>query len=270
MGTGMLLVPPLTQVLLDANGWRAAHQIVGLATLCAIPLILCLPLSRIGAGSSEWQAARGTQSAGNEEGWTVADALRTSAFWGLFSAYFWTSVAAYSVLPQSVAYLTEQGFKPLVAASAFGMTGMLSAFGIVAIGWLSDRVGRIPTALISYMITLSGIIALILVASWPSLVLVYAFVIPFGLMQGARGPIIVSMISHLYRGGRVGSIFGMLSIAMGSGQATGSLASGLLQQWTGAYTASFSLGVFGCLCGMASFWFVPSLRHERIDTSATA
>ena len=174
------------------------------------------------------------------------------------------------MLPQSVAYLTEQGFKPIVAAGAFGMTGMLSAFGIVAVGWLSDRMGRLPTVTISYLITMTWIIALILVAAWPSIVLVYAFVIPFGLMQGARGPIIVSMISHLYRGGRIGSIFGALSIAMGSGQAVGSLASGLLQQWTGAYTASFSLGVLGCLFGMASFWLVPSLRNERLDTRLVA
>ena len=68
--------------------------------------------------------------------------MRTSAFWGLFAAYLFTSVAAYSVLPHSVAYLVEQGFNPLIAASAFGMTGMLSAVGILAVGWLSDRFGR--------------------------------------------------------------------------------------------------------------------------------
>ena len=61
---------------------------------------------------------------------------------GLAGAYFGTSVAAYSVLPQSVAYLVEHGFTPLAAASAFGMTGMLSAAGILLMGWLSDRLGR--------------------------------------------------------------------------------------------------------------------------------
>ena len=56
--------------------------------------------------------------------------MRTSAFWGLFAAYLFTSISAYAVLPQSVAALVESGFAPLLAASAFGMMGLLSSFGI--------------------------------------------------------------------------------------------------------------------------------------------
>lgn len=271
MGTGMLIVPPVMQVLLDWYGWRSAHWMLGLATLALIPLILLLPLGRIGAGSAAWQAQRSAAATVRGQAWTVSAAVRTPAFWGLFSAYFWTSVAAYSILPQSVAYLIERGFHPLVAASAFGMTGMLSAIGIVAVGWLSDRVGRLKTVTGTYLVTIAGALALLAIAAWPSCLLVYLFVICFGLMQGARGPIIVALISNLYRGGAVGAIFGTLSIAMGLGQATGSFVSGLLQQWTGAYYASFSLGVLGSLLGMSMFWIVPSLRYERpVDRSQGA
>jgi MFS family permease len=234
-----------------------------------LPVLLVLPLGRVGLGSEEWRQARSAQIQSASGGWTVRAAMRTSAFWGLFSAYFWTSVAAYSILPQSVAYLIEQGFNPLVAATAFGMTGMLSAFGIVAVGWLSDRAGRLPTVTITYCITAAGAVALLSISVWPSLFLLYAFVICFGLMQGARGPIIVALIAHLYRGGAVGSIFGMLSIAIGLGQAGGSFLSGLLQQWTGSYLASFSLGVLGSAMGLAMFWCVPSLRRESHGPTLT-
>ena len=146
--------------------------------------------------------------------WRISAAMRTSAFWGLFAAYLFTSIAAYSVMPHSVAYLVERGFDPLVAASAFGLTGMLSAIGIIAVGWLSDRFGRRQTATLSYISTILGIIALALVSLWPSLLLVYAFVFFFGLMQGARGPIIVAMVAVLFPGG-VGAIYGTLSVARG-------------------------------------------------------
>lgn len=264
IGAGMLLVPPLTQLLLDAYGWRVAHRILGAATLAFVPLVLLLPLGRISAGSPEWQAMRASQTSAVSSTWTVGAALRTGAFWGLACAYFWTSVAAYSILPQSVAYLIEEGINPLLAASAFGMTGALSAVGIIAVGWLSDRFGKLPTVTVTYMMSLTGTSFLLLVAKWPSLILVYGFVIFFGLVQGARGPIIVAMVSKLYQGGGVGGIFGTLSIAMGLGQATGSLVSGLLQQWTGTYWASFSLGLLGSSLGLLSFWAVPSLRRERI------
>ena len=68
-------------------------------------------------------------------------------------------------MPHSVAYLIELGFAPLFAASAFGLAGMLSAIGIIAIGWLSDRFGRRQTATLSYLSTITGIVALLSVSA---------------------------------------------------------------------------------------------------------
>ncbi len=263
VGAGMLLLPPLTQLLLDRYGWRSTHHLLGAGVLLFIPLIMVLPLGRITQGSPEWQVKR-QQAAQLPKGiWRVSTAVRTSAFWGLASAYFWTSVAAYSVLPHSVAYLVEQGFDPLVAASAFGFTGALSVVGIITIGWLSDRIGRKQAVSLSYVLSMLGTSSLILVAVFPSLLLVYGFVLFFGLMQGARGPIILAFITVLFPGGGVGAIFGTMSLAMGVGAGLGSFTSGWLHELTGAYYASFLIGVMGSLLGLASFWLVPSLRHER-------
>lgn len=264
VGAGMLLLPPLTQLLLDHYGWRVTHRIIGSGVLLAIPLMMLLPLGRITAGSLQWQARRRVSATLAQGPWRVASAVRTSAFWGLASAYFWTSVAAYSILPQSVAYLIEQGFEPLVAASAFGMTGALSVIGIISIGWLSDRIGRRQAVSLSYVLSMLGASSLILVAVFPTILLVYAFVLFFGLMQGARGPVILAFISVLFPGGAVGSIFGTMSLGMGLGAGIGSFVSGWLHQVTGTYYASFLLGIFGSLMGLLMFWMVPSLRHERI------
>ncbi len=269
IGAGMLLFPPATQLLIDASGPRQAHRVLGLAVLALIPLLMVLPLGRMSQGSQTWRLQRERQTATASGPWTVSAALRTGAFWGLFMAYFWTSVAAYSVLPQSVAYLIEQGFDPLFAASAFGMAGALSAVGIVVIGWMSDRFGRLGTVTLSYISSIIGTSSLIAVAVMPSLIFVYGFVIFFGLMQGARGPIIVALISILFRGGAVGSIFGTLSLALGIGAGAGSLLSGYLHEITGAYHASFALGAFGSAMGLAMFWLVPSVRREQIQARPT-
>jgi MFS family permease len=263
VGAGMLLLPPLTQILLARYGWRTTHHLLGVGVLLFIPLIVLLPLDRVTQGSPEWQARRREAARLPRGLWRVSTALRTSAFWGLASAYFWTSVAAYSVLPHSVAYLVEQGFDPLVAASAFGLTGALSVVGIITIGWLSDRIGRRQAVSLSYVLSIVGTSSLILVAVFPSLLLVYGFVLFFGLMQGARGPIILAFITVLFPGGGVGAIFGTMSLAMGIGAGLGSFVSGWLHELTGAYYASFLLGGMGSLLGLASFWLVPSIRHER-------
>lgn len=268
LGAGMLILPPLTQLLLAAYDWRTTHHILGAGVLAVLPLTMLLPLGRMTAGSIRWRELRRRTAASTAGPWTVTAAARTSGFWGLFVAYFFTSVAAYAVLPHSVAFLVERGFDPLAAASAFGMTGMLSVAGMLAVGWLSDRIGRRQAATLSYLSTIIGILALMSVSAWPSLLLVYAFVWFFGLMQGARGPIIVAMVAVLFPGGGVGAIYGTLSLAMGTGAALGSWASGLLYELTGGYVASFGLGVAGALVGMASFSAFRSLREERSSAPA--
>ena len=263
IGAGMLILPPLTQVLILHYDWRVAHMVLGACVLLTLPLVMLLPLERMAAGSQEWRAMRIATAASVTGHWRIATALRTSAFWGLFAAYLFTAVASFSVLPHSVAYLIEHGFEPLVAAGAFGFAGMLSAIGIVAVGWLSDRFGRRQTATLSYISTIVGIAALTLVSFSPTLALVYAFVFFFGLMQGARGPIIVAMVAVLFPGG-VGAIYGTLSVAQGLGAGLGSWGSGLLYELTGSYIVSFLVAICACLAGLASFWVVRSLREERI------
>src|SRR5262249_6022546 len=116
----------------------------------------------------------------------------------------------------------------------------------------------------SYLSTIIGIAALMLVSIWPSLVLVYAFVWFFGLMQGARGPIIIALVARLFPGGGVGTIYGTLSLAMGFGAGLGSWISGLLYSITGSYAASFAVAIGAALAGLSVFWTVRSLREARI------
>ncbi|MEM7774585.1 MAG: MFS transporter [Pseudomonadota bacterium] len=264
VGFGVLLVPPITQYLLTHYDWRMAHTLLGLAVLALLPLLFLLPLARLTRGSPEWQAQRISAAETGAPMWTVSRALKTPAFWALFSVYFWTAVAAYTVLPQSVAFLVENGFDPLVAAGAFGVTGALSTVGIMAMGWISDRFGRLPATVVSYLMSMSGVACLIAVVWWPHLIFVYAFVTLFGLMQGARGPIIAALAATLYRGGSVGAIFGALSFALGIGAAAGSLLSGLLHDLTHDYVASFSLAIVASLLGMLSYVGSGSLRRERL------
>jgi MFS family permease len=265
IGAGMLILPPATQLMLERMSWQDAHKILGLMVLCLLPLLFVLPLRRISAGSPAWQERRRAALAAGKPTWTLRQAMGTSAFWGLSLAYFATSWASYSVLPHSVAFLVGQGFSKLFAASAFGMAGALSTFGIIGIAALSDRIGRRQAATFSYFSSILGILSLLMTAIYPSVLLVYAFVMFFGVMQGVRGPIILAIISTLFRGGAVGSIFGALMLAAGLGGASGSLASGLLHDWTGGDTASFVLAICACFVGMSVFWLVPSIRNQRLD-----
>lgn len=264
MGAGTLIFPPLAQLLIDASGWRRAYATLGLIVAVVFVVTMVLPLARFSQGSPQWQVLRTTAATGDGSSWTMSSALRTDAFWWLFLAYFATSVAAYSVLPHSVAYLIERGIDPLVAASAFGLTGVASALGIIAVGWAADRFGWRSTVTVTFLSTMTGIGALMLVEVWPSLIPVYAFVLFFGAMQGARGPILVALVARIFAGGSVGTIFGALSMALGSGAAVGSILSGVLYQWTGNYRAAFTCSLVACLAALVPFRVARSIREERV------
>jgi MFS family permease len=268
VGAGMLVFPPLTQWLLATHDWRTVQTWQGLFVLASVPLLFLLPMTRYNAGSDAWRDLKiktaTSLAASGAAGWTVSAAARTRAFWMLFLAYFATSFAAYSVLPHSVAFLVERGFAPQVAAWAFGATGVLSVIGIMAMGWLSDRIGRLPIVTLSYIMTIIGILSLLAVEASSSLVFVYGFVLCFGLMQGARGPILVALVAKIFVGGSVGAIFGTLSLALGLGAGAGSLISGALHTHTGSYGLSFAIAAMAAGIGLATFWLAPSLRHERL------
>jgi len=269
LGAGMLLLPPLSQRLIEHFGWRSAYQILGAGVLMLWPVVMLLPLGRASAGSPDWQLRR-QRLERERRPWTIASAIRTSSFWGLFAIQFSTSIAAYAVLPQAVAYMVESGFSARTAADAFGFTGVLSVFGILSVGWLSDRVGRRPMMTASLLSSCLGVLFLILVALTPSIWLVCGYVLFFGSMQGARGPVVSSLTAILFPGGGFGGIYGTITLAMGVGAALGSWSSGLLHDLTGQYTASFLLAVGGFLLALASFWAVPGMRQEQVLRASRA
>ncbi len=262
-GFGVLLIPPAAQYLMQFYTWQETHQILGAAVLLVLLPVLILPLGTMTRGSQQWRVQRRRMRATGEQVWTAARAMKTEAFWSLFGVFFFTSAAAYAVIPQCVAFLVERGFDPLFAASAFGISGAFSAIGIMASGWFSDRVGRLTIVTITKIMTITGILSLLAVAWMPSLLFVYMFVFFFGIVQGARGPIIAVLVSVLFRGGSVGAIFGTLSLSMGLGAGSGSWLSGALHDWTHDYVASFMLGAVCSVLGLAIYWISPSLRTER-------
>src|SRR5262249_20708844 len=117
-GAGLLMLPPLAPPLLATHGRPVSHHVIGARGLARVPLTMHLPLGRMTAGSADWQELRRRVANNAGAGWTLTAAARTSGFWALFIVYLFTSIAAYAVLPHSVAYLVERGFDPLVAASA--------------------------------------------------------------------------------------------------------------------------------------------------------
>ncbi len=258
MGTGMLVFAPTTQWLIDHFGWRGAYQAFGALLLALFLPIVLLPWRVIAAGSPEVLAAAARRAGGNTT-WTIPRALRTSVFWALTGVLFFTSITTYTISVQLVAYLIESGIAPLRAASIFGLVGMVSIVGMMGSGVLAQRFGERAVATVSYSGTIVGIGVLALVQASPSTVLIGAFLLLFGTMQGTRGPLVAVLSARNFAGGGMGRVYGSVLLGMGVGAAIGSWASGTLYDITGGYRAGFLLAAAAAACGLLLFWTVKGL-----------
>ena len=263
LGLGALLIVPSVQYLLQNHGWRDSYQMLGLVLLGLVPLLLMLPWERYRDGHPQYRQAR---KPGTIEGkdWTVRAALRTRMFWGLVWVFFFTSIGMFSVMVQTVAFLVEQGFPAIVAATAYGMASMLSVFGIVSTGAIADRFGPRRTVSVTFVGSIAGILIMLLLTWFPLQGWLIVYVLIFGLCQGARGPIISSMSTRLFAGRQVASIYGVIYASNAIGAGLGALIAGLLHDFTGGYRTGFVVSILAMVLAVLPFWRVPEIRDFRM------
>ena len=259
MGGGVLVLLPASQLLIDHIGWRDSYQWFGIIVLSLVVPLLLLPWRLFARGSPN--VVQKAQTGVVDGGWTLAGAMRHHAFWALFSTFFFTAVGMYAISAQIVAFLIDAGFHPLQAATAWGFSGVVLTIGMVGVSTLDGLIGRRPSVLFSYAISIIGIFFLWLLQWFPNYFLLTAFVICFGSMIGSRGPLITATALKIFGGKRVGTIFGTISIGSGLGSAFGSWSGGLIHDYTHGYNALIVFALVNVILGMLPFLVVPALRR---------
>jgi MFS family permease len=262
VGIGAITFVPLAQSLIQRFGWRGAYFGLGTFLLVLAPVVaFALPWGRFARGNPAYRADAGQKS--GEGGWTLRAALRTRIYWGMVQAFFCTATAMFAVLVQLVALFVDAGFSALAAATAYGITGMLSAVSVTGSGLLSDRYGYRQTVSASFVGTAAGMAILLVLTGWPSAALLVLFVPVFGLCMGVRGPIISSICARHFAGASVATIYGTIYASNALGAAFGSLLGGLLHDMTGGYRAGLVTALAFIALAAAPFWTVPALRHFK-------
>lgn len=262
-GIGTVILVPFTQYLVSSWDWRTAYHVLGSVLLTAAVLAtLLLPWGRFAAGHPALAPAPRREGEA-EGGWTLREAMRTPTYRGLAMVFFFTSVGMFSVIVQLVVFLIDSGFTPLVAATAFGILGMLSAFSVMSSGFVAERFGYRQTVTASFSGSMCGILLLLALSAWPSAPLLALFVPVFGLCMGVRGPIVSSVCTRTFAGPRVATIYGTIYSMNALGAAVGSLAGGVLHDVTGGYAAAYVFALFALALAALPFLRVPALRDFK-------
>ncbi|MFZ9423678.1 MAG: MFS transporter [Limnohabitans sp.] len=255
------LWPPLTQVGVDALGWRTTYLLLGVCSMVGMGLLALQMRQR------PPEQAAPTPPLGST---VVHDTQRpfglsTRTAHGLL----WVAGLACCVamsMPQVhiVSYCTDLGFGAVRGAE---MLSLMLASGIVSrlvSGMSCDRSGGLKTLILGSV--LQGV-ALFLFLPFDGMVALYIASALFGLFQGGIVPSYAIIIREHFSPKEAGSRVGSVIMATLVGMALGGWMSGKIFDLTGSYHAAFINGIAWNLLNLTIAVFL-YWRYRRSQRSA--
>ncbi|MBI2203130.1 MAG: MFS transporter [Candidatus Rokubacteria bacterium] len=244
-------------------GAGLASAAVGTATAAIAPslgafAVLLGVAGGIGAGltgfvpqaaviAETYRARRGFATGIAFSGSMVGYALAQPAHWTIEAVGWRWTLAGWSIPPfagylltlHHSLYFPVRGFTASEAATLLLVGGILSTIGRALAGLVSDRIGAAATGVGSWILSLTGALALVAFEVWRAPWLVYGYLVFVFLPMGSRATIVSLLALRIAPPGRYGSIFGLLAIGNSLGSALGPFLSGTIYDVTGSYLAIF-------------------------------
>jgi MFS family permease len=186
--------------------------------------------------------------------WTLGRALRTRRFWWAALGYFTALFVWYAVQVHQTKYLTEIGFSAADAAWALGLVSLVAVPGQIALGHLSDRIGREWVWGIGNGGFVICCLVLILLAGHPTMALLGMMVVAQGTLGYGVTSVMGAISIEIFAGRNAGSIFGTVMLSAILGGAAGPWVTGVIHDLTGSYTPAFWICIGLNVMSAAAIW----------------
>jgi MFS family permease len=276
VGVGSIVLLPWLQSLIARAGWRTACWTLGLLVLgVLVPLNLLLKRSPADLGLEPDGDGTSPRAAASERlkvvdpawaavDWTLTRALRTARFWWIAIGYFFGLFAWYAVQVHQTKYLVEIGFSPTHAAWALGLVSLVAVPGQIALGHLSDRIGREwvwTIGSLGFVLCLSALLAL---RHAPTEPLLWFMVVAQGMLGYSLTSVLGAIPAEIFAGRHYGTVFGTVMLAAIVGGAAGPWAAGALYDVTGSYPPAFSIAMAGSALSALAIWLAAPRKVRAV------
>jgi MFS family permease len=275
VGVGAIVVLPWLQSLIGRAGWRTACWALGLLVLGVLaPLNLLLKRrpedlglqpdgdSGLSAGGAADPTANVVDAAWVAVDWTLGRALRTARFWWIAVGYVGGMFAWYAVQVHQTTYLVEIGVSATRASWALGFVSLAGIPGQIALGHLSDRIGREWVWTIGSLGFVLCYLCLIGLRHGPTPALLFLMVASQGMLGYGLTSVIGAIPAEIFQGAHFGTIFGTLTLMAIAGGAAGPWVAGALHDATGSYIPAFWIAI-GCSAASAGAIWRAGPRQVR-------
>jgi MFS family permease len=249
---GQFVFVPILGLVLAGGGWRLGYE--ALAGACLVIAIAAWWLLRSGAGSAAAHVTEGARENFPTRVWYL---LRRPAFHGLFWSFLLCGYTSTGVVETHlIPYAEFCGIPPAPSSLAFGILMGVNTLGMVAAGYLTDRMNRTLLLASIYFFRSLTFLMLPLLIDDSAILWIFAFL--FGIFDYATVPPTASLAaSHLGKA-RVGTAMGLISAGHSIGAAMGAFAGGYLFDATGGYAWLWSSSFGLALAAAAIAGLVPA------------
>ena len=252
-GIGSILIPPLTEWMIQHHGWRSGFLLLGGIAILGFPLTAMLVRNRP-------EAAIVRSERHGDVGLTVRAALRTATFWILAFITILSAFSENGLVTNLASILTQHGVLATTAALALSIRGGAGIIGRLGIGLAIDRVS--PERIQSYVLALASTGILILAfAGSASVALLGAAVLGVGL--GSEADVGPYLLARYFGRRHFSVLYGLTWTAYAIGGATGPLWIGHMYDRAGTYMPRFIVYLAAVAFGAVILsFFLPSDRKS--------
>ena len=268
---GQAAFPPLIHLLISQFDWRQAWVVLafviwGLLLLPAAVLVRRSPeaVGLLPDGDSARQSRVSSGLRAHTPGdvdWSLAEALRTRAFWLLLLGASAPSFISTALIFHHVSFLSHRGIDPGVAAAVLSVMAPAALLGTLSAGFLADAIPN------RYIVAVNQVI-LALTMAWSFLISepwqAFLYGGMLGLSGGSNMTINYVIWANYYGRRNLGSIRGVVLVGTVAFTAAGPLPFGILFDLTDSYnTAVLVFLAMPVVSGTAAFLARPPLRRDQ-------
>ena len=278
MPLGTMILVPFSQYLILTWGWRPT-----MLFWAAVMFVIMLPLALNIKDNPEEKGYGPDRESLNEAmpfdppkrdntalaakaeektGSSLSEAVKTRSFWFMAMAYFICGTGCGFMMTHIVIFATDMGYSEMIGASLVSVQGGLNLVGVLATGYLSDRIARSKVLSLTHFvrsISFATIVIFILLGG-DSLWILYAAMAFFGFGWFTTAPLQAGLVADLFGSLRMGTILGVVVSCHMLGMAIGAFAGGAIFESTNSYYLVFlTQGLLEFLAVI----FALSIRHKK-------
>lgn len=247
---------PLTQVLIDALGWR--HALLALAGIVAVLVIPVHAFLLKDAPRRDLTPSATPPVLGRA---AVRKAMGTPVFWCLMLCF----IAYYAVFTamtfQLVPLLTDRGFAPEIVVLAYAVVGPAQVSGRVILLMLRQH---LDTGTVGRVITIMFPVSILLLIVWPhSTGALFAFTVLYGIANGVMTIVRGTAVPDLLWREGYGAINGALTLPSTLAKALSPFAAALIWEVSGGYDAVLWTVCAGGAVAVIAFWLAVRFSVTR-------